>query len=580
MLRSKFTLCFLGLLAMMAITPIYAAESEKWETCDVLPGRLIVSFKDVLVAEFNCRDGKDAGKTGNAAIDDLFSRYEILRVKRLVPDGILNRLVTPPDFYQTYILFFPAHFSTLDVLDDFALNPYVRSAEPDVLRKVFRVPNDALWSNQWDKRLMGAHQVWDVSTGSRDIICAGIDTGVDWDHPDLTPSLWVNPGEDIDHDSASWSVHQYPGDLDDLNGEDDDQDGFVDDFLGWDFIASISNCVPDDDCDANQDNNPFGYNAHGTHVAGIMCASGNNGIGVAGMSWVGRLMALRAGFQAYDGMGYIHTSAEIGAILYAAAHDAKVINMSYGGPGYSQGVQDALNAAWNQGALLFAASGNDGSTDPQYPAANEHVIAVNATDSNDRLAHWSNRGPWTHLCAPGSFPGIMSTVIDGYDSWTGTSMASPNAAGVAALVWSVFPQMTNAEIRDLLFATSENITSANPNVPAGHLGHGRVDAWAAVAASLPEIPAVSIPADLVLKGNYPNPFNSSTTIMFDLRSTCRVKLQITDLLGRIVENLLDEIRPAGSHQIPFDASHLTSGVYIVRIETAAMTAATKMMLIK
>ncbi|MCX6600387.1 MAG: S8 family serine peptidase [bacterium] len=564
---------------MLSLTAISAsgscAESDRWSDCEFQPGRLIVSFKAEGLPEFDRDKPAEPLGVGVKSLDELFSRYEATSLRRLVPDGILSRLKTSPDLFCTYVLSFSPHYSVLDALDDLARDPNVRAVEPDLLRRTCRVPNDPLWSSQWDKRLMGAHRVWDISTGSRNIICVGIDTGVDWNHPDLTPSLWVNPGEDVDGDSVVWTLSEYPGDWDDVNDIDDDSDGYVDDLLGWDFVYDLQGCAPDEDCDSHGDNNMFGRNSHGTHVAGIMCAAGNNGIGVAGLSWVGRLMALRAGFQSADGLGYILESASSAAILYAAAHGAKVINMSYGSSAFLSTERDVMDAAWNQGCLLVAASGNEGATELHYPAAYDNVIAVNATNDQDRLAHWSNRGWWTDLCAPGAEPGIMSTVINGYEARTGTSMASPNAAGVAALVWSVFPQLANGELRSLLQATAQN-----PGVDPTALGSGRVDAFAAIASHAPERPAAARPDAVTLHGNYPNPFNSATTIAFDLAAASPVKLQVCDVLGRAVAVLVNNTLNAGAHRVAFDASGLAGGVYVAHLEAAGTTVSSKMMLIK
>ncbi|MFZ5433659.1 MAG: S8 family serine peptidase [Calditrichota bacterium] len=462
-------------------------QSEQWAGCEFTPGRLIVTFDPSVQFAHNASGSGDWPMASSASIRAMFEEFEVHSVRRLIPDGILRRLKVSPDFYDTYIVDFRAEYPVLDVLDRLAADKDVRRIEPDLIRRVFRTPNDALWNSQWDKRLMGAPAVWDVSTGSEDIICVGIDTGVDWNHPDLVPNLWVNPGEDIDGDRVPWTEASYPGDYDDLNGVDDDDDGYIDDFLGWDFIVGMSSCATGEDCDSQMDNDMFGVNGHGTHVGGIMAARGNNEIGVAGMCWNGTLMALRAGFENNQGEGLIGNAASVQAILYAAAHGARVINMSYGGGGSSPNDVQALNSAWAQGCILFAASGNDGSTEIQYPAGYENVIAVNATQDNDRLAWWSNRGTWTDICAPGASPGIMSTIINSYAAWEGTSMASPNAAGVAALVWSLFPNMTNAQLRDLLFDTAVDISGNNPNVPAAYLGHGRISAQLAAAALYPQM---------------------------------------------------------------------------------------------
>jgi hypothetical protein len=480
------TMCSLLMIAQSAaVLADKPKDVRPWSECRFVSGRAIVTFSTAV----DVRDEADAQDnfTDDATLNVLFKELRVTNVIKLVPDACLSRLKAPPDFFHTFVILFdvaydvPAAVASLEVL------PAVQHVEPDLLRKASLVPNDPLWSNQWDKRIMGAPAVWNVSAGSRNIICAGIDVGVDWNHPDLTPALWVNPGEDINHNGVAWTNPSYPGDPDDLDGIDNDNNGFIDDFLGWDFIRNISNCGAGEDCDGHTDNNPLGTNDHGTHVAGIMCATGNNGVGVAGMSWVGTIMALRAGFNANDGNGYLPESATLPAILYAVANGAKIINMSYGGGGYASNEQEAMTSAWTQGAMLFAASGNDGVSTTQYPAAYEDVIAVNATNSQDRLASWSNRGTWTDLCAPGANPGIMSTVINGYGEMEGTSMASPNCGGAAALVWSVFPNMTNAQVRDLLFNSAADITAQNPSVTPSFLGHGRVDVQRALASFYPQI---------------------------------------------------------------------------------------------
>ncbi|HEY3296267.1 MAG TPA: S8 family serine peptidase [bacterium] len=479
-------LALLLTLLVVCSLSVSARESDRWAQAEFLPGRLIVDFTpQVKVHASSVDDALMA--TGVESLDALFTEYEVRAAWRLVPDGTLSRLKVAPDLYSTYVLEFNEGALVLDALDRFAADSHVRRIEPDVVCRTFRTPNDSYWTQQWDKRIVGANTVWDVATGTRAIVCAGIDVGVDWRHADLTPNLWVNPGEDVTGDSVAWTSTDYPGDWNDVDGTDNDSNGYVDDLLGWDFIQGIHGCAQGEDCDGAMDNNMLGLNSHGTHVAGLMVARGNNGIGVAGMSWYGRLMALRAGYEDESGNGYIPESASAPAILYAAANGANILNMSYGGPSMSEYAQEVINSAWDQGCILFAASGNDGSTTPQYPANFANVIAVNSTDNDDGLSYFSNRGTWTDLCSPGGDPGIMSTVVGSYGIMEGTSMASPNAAGVAALVWSIFPQMTNAQLRDLLFNTAADIHAQNPSIPVSYLGHGRISARNAVASLYPQM---------------------------------------------------------------------------------------------
>ena len=489
-MKKLSTPLFLALTLCIAVQ-LNAAWSDQWKTSEYLPGRAIVNFDESVGPRVPTDYGKGVVEFGLPEIDRLFEEFEVTSARRLVPDAILDKLTLASNVYQSYIIEFRKEYPVLDVVDQFKSNKYVLNIEPDLLQRTFRVPNDPFWNQQWDKRLLGADFVWDVNTGDSTIICAGIDTGVDFSHPDLRPILWVNPGEDLDGDLSTGIWDDYAGDTDDLNGVDDDENGYEDDFLGWDFIRNIHNCATGEDCDNFEDNNMFGVNSHGTHIAGTMVADADNEVGMAGFVWNGTLMALRAGYEDATGQGYMPQSATVPAIYYAVANGATIINMSYGGPGSSPEAGNAMTSAWNSGAILFGASGNDGVTDVQYPANYDEVIAVNATTNTDWLIPFSNRGTWTDMCAPGV--DVLGTIVGGgYDSWAGTSMASPTAAGVAALVWAVFPDLTNAELRELLEETCEDITAQNVGTPASHLGHGRVSASNAVASRYPRLEILSV----------------------------------------------------------------------------------------
>lgn len=285
-------------------------------------------------------------------------------------------------------------------------NPAVEYAEPNYLYWTKAIPSDTQFGTLWGLHNTGqtvngtagtpdadidAPEAWDITTGSSDVVIAVIDSGIAYDHPDLAPNIWTNPRE-------------IPG-----NGVDDDKNGFRDDVHGWDFLMDDSD--PMDPIDLNPGGNP----GHGTHVAGIIAGAGNNGSGITGVMWTARLMALRAaGIN-----GSLSTSAIVRAIYYAIANDARVINMSFTAPECSQALYDAVNAANAAGILLVAAAGNDQSdndTIPSFPAnfgspsvcdgqqkaALANVIAVAATDENDRLISLSNFGPTTvHVAAPG-----------------------------------------------------------------------------------------------------------------------------------------------------------------------------------
>ena len=250
-----------------------------------------------------------------------------------------------------------------------------------------------------------ALEAWQVSQGSSNVVVGVLDSGVDYTHPDLASQMWVNPGEDCAGCRS--------------NGLDDDANGYVDDWRGWDF--------------AGNDNDPMDDNGHGTHVAGTIGAR-QDSQGVVGVSWRVRLMPLK--FIGANGEG---TAADaVRAVLYAAANGAQITNNSYGGDGFSQAMLDAIQTSDAAGSLFVAAAGNDFSNNdeaPVYPADYDvpNVLTVAASDHFDRKAWFSNYGAASvDLAAPGF--GIYSTWPGGgYRSSDGTSMAAPHVAGAAAL---------------------------------------------------------------------------------------------------------------------------------------------------
>jgi subtilisin family serine protease len=283
-----------------------------------------------------------------------------------------------------------------------------------------------------------APEAWDIETGDPNQVIGVIDTGVDYNHPDLVGNIWTNPGE-------------IPG-----NGIDDDGNGYPDDVRGWDF--------------AYGDNDPMDLQSHGTHVAGTIAAKGNNGVGVTGVNWDAKILPIK--FLDDGGSGY--TSNAILSLNYATANGVKITNNSWGGGGYDQGLYDAINSAGQQGALFIAAAGNwsdNNDINPFYPASYDlpNIISVAATDHNDGLAYFSHYGPNSvDLGAPGV--NIYSTTPGAsYSTYSGTSMASPHVAGGAALVWAQNPTWSAQEVKNRLLGTVDVKPSLSQTVSGGRL---------------------------------------------------------------------------------------------------------------
>ncbi|MBC8002902.1 MAG: S8 family serine peptidase, partial [Opitutaceae bacterium] len=291
---------------------------------------------------------------------------------------------------------------------------------------------------------IGAVAAWDITTGSTNVIVAVVDTGIRYTHNDLAAQMWRNPGE-------------IPA-----NGIDDDGDGFVDNIFGINSIVSSGDPMDDND--------------HGTHVAGTIGAAANNGNPHVGVAWNVRLMACK--FLDNNGSGAISDAIE--CVNFAVQKGAKILNNSWGGGGYSQGLFDAIAAARNQGVLFVAAAGNSGANNDfaaSYPSTYDldNIVAVAAVDRFDALANFSNFGSNTvHLAAPGV--SIYSTTQgsnSAYQTFNGTSMATPHVVGVAALIRAHYPDISLVELRQRLLMGALPISSLQGKTITG----GRLNAY-------------------------------------------------------------------------------------------------------
>ncbi|HTW92682.1 MAG TPA: S8 family serine peptidase [bacterium] len=355
-----------------------------------------------------------------------------------------------------YIVQFGANQDIAPVMADYKALAEVELACPNNVRHFCDAPNDPNYASQWHLQKIGAPWAWTIAKGETTVLNAPLDNGVDLDHPDIKANLWINDSEDINHNHQFDTLWSPDGDLD---GVDQDADNFFDDVVGYDFMGGD----PIPQCDSGDD--------HGTHCWGISNAVTNNGIGVAGAAWNSRTIAVRCG----HGTG-VYTAPVIQALSYLTQHNIWAVSMSFGDTGagaYNAAESVACQAAWDAGAVLFGAAGNDYARVKGYPACYPHVENVAASDQSDKKTDFSNYGPWVDITAPGL--NIYSTVprLEGsYALMSGTSMATPLVAGVASWMKSWNPSLTNQQALDMMHVACD--TMPDSLFRAGELGAGRV----------------------------------------------------------------------------------------------------------
>lgn len=461
---------------------------------DFVPGELLVRLRDEVAVP-----ASKAGEVtafGVPAIDRVLAANGLQSIRKLLPNEqpqpaskrgsfttISGQEIEVPNLHNIYHVRLGPSTRLFNVIDSLQTLPEVLYAEPNYVYSIADfepagpvlteedvrrmaedgtlktptlrpagmadpvIPNDPLYPEQWYVTATNVDDVWSTTTGSTDAVIAIIDTGVDWEHPDLRNKIWTNPAE-----------------LNGIEGVDDDGNGFVDDVRGWDFI--------------NNDNDPRDDNSHGTHVAGIAAAEANNGIGIAGVSWGARILPIKA----FQSTGRGDLARILPALQFAHSSGATVINMSFGLPIPSSSLRDALGRIYPD-AVLVASAGNSGlcigpNTCPDgkrgyavFPAALSFVIGTEATTATSRMAPFSNYdhdGPstsqygqyWNYETrAPGT--AVLSTVPNGqYRLYSGTSMSSPLIAGVVSLALSTAPAPTQEQLWSRITSSTEPSVSA------------------------------------------------------------------------------------------------------------------------
>ena len=319
-------------------------------------------------------------------------------------------------------------------------------------------PNDSLYSKQWYHRKIKVYESWQYFQPSERIILAIIDTGIDYSHPDLFSSLWINSAEDLNGNNILDSL--------DINNIDDDGNGYVDDVFGWDFTDAPR--FPDGGDYLDPDNDPMDefQSGHGTQIAGIIAAQANNNIGIAGITPEIQVMNLRAGTAS----GYLEEDDVAEAIVYAIDNGSRVINMSFGDVVVSAFLKDVIRYAHSENVVLVTSSGNSGTNELHYPSGFAETISVGATDSLDAVTGFSSWGQTLDLSAPGQ--NILSCKIGGgYNYSNGTSFSAPMVSAAAAFILSNHPYFTNEQVRNIIKSASDDFGASgwDPYYGSGRL---------------------------------------------------------------------------------------------------------------
>ncbi|OGC25639.1 hypothetical protein A2291_04410 [candidate division WOR-1 bacterium RIFOXYB2_FULL_42_35] len=393
---------------------------------DYAPGQILVQFKpeQIVLPQGATAFSVDKAQFLSNSVQALSYKTGVYKIKQLYSKALENR----PDWTHLkdyYVIYFPEDKNVETVAAEYQNNPDVVSASPDEIAQAYAtIPNDTYYSSQYGLTNISAPSGWDQTTGSSSVVIAVLDSGIDSNHEDLAAKI---------------------------------------DSHGWDFV--------------NNDDDPEDDFGHGTKVSGVLGAVTNNGKGVAGVDWQAKILPLKV----LDSSGTGTNTNIKAAIAYASSRNVDVMNMSFGFNSSPSGLQSTCSDAYNNGAVLVAAAGNDNVTSLRYPAGYDTVLAIASVDSSDIKSSFSNYGSWISVCAPGS--SIMTTTMDGsyYLGNNGTSFAAPFVAGLAALMKAQYPAMTVADITNAVTTSADNIDAQNPTY-LGDLGSGRINVSKALAA--------------------------------------------------------------------------------------------------
>ncbi|MDD4179604.1 MAG: S8 family serine peptidase [Candidatus Margulisbacteria bacterium] len=405
---------------------------------ETIPGQLIVKFKPgvVKIPKGLTVAAAKAASVSAASVKALGDKYQVVKYRQLYRAALNVR----PDWTQLediYVVEFPKEKNITTAKADFKKDQNVIDAQADLVVRAFdTIPNDTLLSQQWALTKIKAEKGWDKTTGDANIEIAVLDTGLNYNHEDFS--------------------------------------GKVDTTNMYDIV--------------NDDNDPIDDYGHGTAVAGVAGAIGNNSKGIAGLDWKVKILPIKVlNNEGKGSISNVSAGIEYVTALKSTGVNIAVINLSLGQYIADSVLETRCQEAHDAGILVVASAGNENVEAPTYPACYASVLAVAATDQNDQRAIWSagsasNYGTWVDVAAPGS--AITTTDMDGgYSNWDGTSFASPYVAGLASLIKAANPAMTNVQLTNQITSSADSIDSLNPGYE-GKLGSGRINAYEALGAIL------------------------------------------------------------------------------------------------
>jgi thermitase len=421
-------------------------------------------------------------------------------------NGSIVNTVSVRGTIQALIIDLPSN-----TLDEFAKEAksvdFIDYTEPNMKFQIDFAPNDFYWAKQWGPQKIEADWAWNTTTGKSSLLVAVVDSGIDYTHPDLV-------------------TNYVP--------------------LGYDWV--------------DKDNDPIDNYGHGTHIAGIIAATINNSIGIAGLAQV-RIMAERG--LDNDGHGYEDDLAN--AIIHAVDEGANIINLSWGGD-ESMLIHDAIEYAYANDVLVIASAGNDGTSNKHYPAAHEEVVAVTATDATDKPAFFTSFGDWVEVAAPGV--NILSTMWSGsYKNMSGTSMAAPHVSGAAALIWSRSPNMTRDQLIKQLLYTSDDLGDQGFDE---YYGYGRINIRRAIET--PPEHELILTKQSTVSYMKPNSKGKVSNTVFNFGRQDEINLTINLMINGTVVNSTEISLASGSSievslsWIPIDERTYNVTSYVVPVQ--------------